>query len=84
LYGIVELLRQDEPGRINIARLAYLLARREPGKDASPELKQIYADFARNIYQWALNEEDRKQLLTALVLYTYNNREAKEESRNGG
>ena len=35
LYNILDLLRQAEKDRINIARLAYLLARREPDRKAS-------------------------------------------------
>lgn len=80
LYAIVALLRCDEPGRINIARLAYLLARHEPvGNNVPEEIKSVYREFSQNIYKWAIVDEDRRQLLTALILYTYNNRKAEEE-----
>lgn len=75
LYNIIDLLRQDERGGINIARLAYLLARREPKKGASEVVKKAYAQFSANVYAWALDPEQRRQLLTAMIVYTYNNRE---------
>ena len=46
LYNILDLLRQAEKDRINIARLAYLLARREPDRKASGELKETTAILA--------------------------------------
>lgn len=79
LYNIVDLLRQAQSDAINIARLAYLLGRREPGQKASAEFKKSYRNFSQSIYQWALNDEDRRQLITAIMLYTYYNRNEKEE-----
>ena len=67
---------------INIARLAYLLARREPGQGAAAELKQNYRDFAQKFYRWALNPEEGRQLTAAIIIFTYYNREEKEVSRN--
>ena len=83
LYNILNLLREAENDSINLARLAYLLARREPEKNASPDIKDKYAKFSRNLYQWALNKEDRRQFITALLIYIYSRREEKEESKNG-
>lgn len=82
LYNILDLLRQAESDAINIARLAYLLARREPGKGAADELKRSYSNFVQNVYRWALNPEDRRQLTTAIIIYTYYKRDEKEGSRN--
>jgi len=82
LYNILDLLRQAESDSINIARLAYLLARREPGKNTADETKKSYSIFAQNVYQWALSPEDRRQLITAIIIYTYNNRDEKEVRRN--
>jgi CRISPR-associated protein Csm1 len=82
LYNILELLRQSEDSGINVARLAYLLARREPGKRAADDIKKKYADFVQSIHRWALDNEDRKQLITALIIYTYNNRDEKEGFHN--
>ena len=79
LYSIMYLLRQAQPDGMNIARLAYLLARREPERRAAEEVKARYQTFTENIYRWALHEEDRRQLITAIMLYVYNNREEKED-----
>jgi CRISPR-associated protein Csm1 len=79
LYSIMCLLRQAQPDGMNIARLAYLLARREPDRRAAEEVKARYQTFTENIYRWALHEEDRRQLITAIMLYVYNNREEKED-----
>lgn len=75
LYKMLELLRQAEEESINIARLAYLLARQEPPADARQEQKDHYRQVANSIYNWALNSEDRGQLITALIIYTYHKRE---------
>lgn len=75
LYHIIDLLRGEERSGINIARLAYLLARREPHKRASDDIKKAYAHFSANVYAWALDPEQRRQLLTTMIIYTYNNRE---------
>ena len=83
LYKMLELLRQAENDSINIARLAYLLARREPSQDAGDEKKRIYRDSVNCLYNWALNSEDRRQLITAIIIYTYYNREKKEGNSNG-
>lgn len=81
LYDIADLLRQAEHDQINIARLAYLLARREPEPKVPEALKRSYRNFAECVYRWALAEdkEDRRQLITAILIYTYFNREQKEE-----
>jgi len=79
LYKLLALLRASGENRLNLARLAYLLARREPGEKASEEAKAAYARFSRDVYGWALNPEDRKQLITALMIYVYTQREKKED-----
>lgn len=78
LYNIIDLLRQAENDTINIARLAYLLARREPSPSSPQSLQDSYRHFAITVYRWALNAEDRRQLVTAILLYVYHNREEKE------
>ncbi|MGI6141473.1 MAG: type III-A CRISPR-associated protein Cas10/Csm1 [Caldicoprobacterales bacterium] len=82
LYNILHILRQAETDRINIARLVYLLARREPGRNAPKQLKDEYASFTTSLYKWALNREDRQQLITAIMIYIYTMRD-KEENENG-
>ena len=75
LYGILELLRKTKEDSINIARLAYLLARQEPDQKASQEEKESYGKFSSNIYKWTFDEEERRQLITAIMIFTYKNRE---------
>lgn len=71
LYRIVDLLRSFED-RINLARFAYLLARLEP-PPGSP-VHSLYKEFSSSVYQWGLQEETRKQLITAIYIYAYLNR----------
>lgn len=80
LYSIMELMSQAEESGMNIARLAYLLARREPAQNAPKEIKQAYQHFSQKVYEWAFEDkdDDRRQLVTALIIYTYINRESKE------
>jgi len=83
LYGILHLLRcAEEEDGINLARLAYLLARREPPKSAPAQIAETYRGFAARLYEWALNPEDRRQVITALIIYTYLNRDVKGEERS--
>lgn len=78
IYNILQLLREADGDKINIARLAYLLARHEPANSAPNELKKAYSQFASNIYSWALDKEDRQQLITAVLIYIYTIRDEKE------
>lgn len=63
IYKILSLLRHDE--KINIARLAYLLAR-----------SNMSGEFTSKIFEWSQNGEDQQQLITALEFYVYQIREA--------
>ena len=74
LYQLLELLRQAQADRINLARYAYLLARMEP-RDRSK--REQYRIFSQAMYRWALNQQDRQQLITAIYLYVYAERKAK-------
>ena len=74
LYNMLELLRNREE-RINIARLAYLLSRMEPDYKAEPSFKEMYTDFSKKVYQWMQDPEDTRQLITAIYLHVYRNRE---------
>ncbi len=77
LYRILELFRDTED-RINLARLAYLLARLEPAKKPgdrkAEEYARLYSEFRKKLYQWQRNEKDRKQFVTAAYIYAYLNR----------
>lgn len=78
LYHMLDLMRNREE-KINLARLAYFLARFEPDKDASDLQKEVYNKFSRKIYEWMLNEEDCRQTITAIYLYAYLVREEEEK-----
>lgn len=76
LYKLMDYIGRVDEDRINIARIAYLLGRVAP-KDSGK--RKIYNDFSQKIYAWSFNYEDRRQLLTAIQIYVYLNREGKEE-----
>ncbi len=78
LYSILYLLRQAGE-RINVARLAYLLARHKPDRRAPKEVHQAYEEFTRQVYRWSLDKEERQQLITAMQIYIYTRRQSKEE-----
>lgn len=71
LYQLLELLRQAQEDRINIARYAYLLAKMEPREKNRQE---SYRAFSGAMYRWILSEQDRRQLITAIYLYVYTER----------
>ena len=84
LYNMLELLRNVKE-KINIARFIYLLSRLEPEKNTKnyEEKISIYRDFADKMYKWIENEDDRKQVITAMYLYVYLNRK-KQSEKDGG
>lgn len=75
LYNILELFRTAEKDRINLARLAYLLARLEPTKKSgnaeAEEYYRLYQEFKRKLYYWQRSEKDRRQAITAIYIYAY-------------
>ena len=80
LYRTLDLLRtaQGADGRLQLARYAYLLARLEPPRESRGY--KAYVDFSKKMYGWALNERDRAELITAIYIYVYENR---EEDKDG-
>ena len=74
LYRILTLFRESED-KINLARLAYLLARLEPpkkgGDESAEAYRRLYKEFRQKLYQWQRNEKDRKQFITAIYIYAY-------------
>ena len=77
LYHILELLRNEE-GRFNRARYVYLLSRMEPEEEDGRQQREAYRLFSRKMYQWAGDEEERRELITAIYLYVYGTREKEE------
>lgn len=80
LYKMLELIREREKeDRLNIARFAYLLARLKPDDEkATSEEKTLYNDFSKKMYRWIQDEKDCRQLVTAIYIYVYMNRESEE------
>ena len=71
LYRMLTLVRKlKSEERINLARVAYLIGRLETSKYN----KDMYLEFKEQFYKWMLNENDLKQLETALTLIIYLNR----------
>lgn len=82
LYHLLELLRNKKE-KINFARYVYILSRLEPNSEALPEQKEAYKMFSTKMYQWIKDDEDCRQLITAIYLYVYLTRD-KEETGNDG
>lgn len=79
LYKLLNLVDVDENiwDKMNLARLAYTLARLEPpAGDAGAT--QDYQAFRRQIYQWFTRDDERRQLATALHLLIYGLRQQDE------
>lgn len=73
IYKLLEYLRNlDNEKQINIARLAYILARIEPKKN-----KNNFNDYdqfkiiSNKIYLWAKDKQERKEFIVALYIYIY-------------
>ncbi len=85
LYQLLDLIRGRKE-KINFARYVYILSRLEPeeGKDLKQtKLYQSYKIFSRKMYQWIKDDEECRQLVTAIYLYVYLTRE-KEGMKNEG
>lgn len=76
LYRMLDLLREAETERLNLARYAYMLARLRPKK--SDPTYALYDDFSKQMYGWACQPQDRHQLITAIYLFVYMTRKAGE------
>lgn len=76
VHNLLEHIRLIEEDRNNLAKFAYLLARIKANKELVYDKDD---EFINKIYSWAKSEEDRKQLLAALTLFIYLNREEKDE-----
>ena len=75
LYKLLTLMEDNagQKNNINIARFAYTLARMEP--DERSDSMKAYKELRRNFYEWYKDENERKQLSTALQLLIYRMRE---------
>ena len=77
MYKMLGYIR-NRGEKISLARFAYMLGRMEPDKKASDEKKLLYQEFSKKMYQWTKNEEDSKELITAIYMYVYLNRKKEE------
>ena len=68
LYKMLSLCR-NAGKRINIAKLAYLLARMEPS--SGEERHALYKKFTEKVYAWAAVPSDRRELCMAIGVYAY-------------
>jgi hypothetical protein len=79
-YSLMHLIRsqfeEDNKGKIDIARFAYALARIKYDKQNERQEKN-YLDLKKQLFEWIKNEEDAKQLLTAINILIYEYRENK-------
>lgn len=73
LYNLLELLR-NKGEKINFARYVYILSRLEPEKTVDAVQKEAYQKFSEKMYQWIKDDEDSRQLRTAITLYVYRKR----------
>lgn len=81
MYKMMNYIRHSDE-KINLARFAYLLGRIEPARDADEQTKLLYRRFAMKMYKWISDGgRDKEQLLTAIYIYVYLNRE--REDKNG-
>lgn len=78
IYRLMDLIQLADEDKLNIARFAYVLARMQPKQDKDEQKRKVYEDFVGKMYQWINNNEDKKQLATALNLLVYYLRDKKE------
>lgn len=78
IYRLMDLIQLTDEDKLNIARFAYVLARMQPKQDRDEQKRKVYEDFVSKMYQWINNNEDKKQLATALNLLVYYLRDKKE------
>lgn len=78
IYRLMDLIQLADEDKLNIARFAYVLARMQSKQDKDEQKRKVYEDFVSKMYQWINNNEDKKQLATALNLLVYYLRDKKE------
>lgn len=67
LYRVLELfINMDD--KLNLARLAYVLAKIEP-KDQGE--RKIHQEFSKAVYKFAKSEKDRKEFIAAMYIFIY-------------
>lgn len=77
LYNLLELIRNRKE-KINFARYVYILSRLEPEKEEPEVQKEAYRKFSEKMYLWIKDDEDCRQLVTAIYLYIYLTRQEED------
>lgn len=67
LYRVLELFTKMDD-KLNLARLAYTLARAEPKEE---ELRKIHQEFSKAVYKFAKSAKDRKEFIAAMHIFLY-------------
>ncbi len=75
LYRIMELLKGSKDNKMDLARFAYTLARLKPRDD---NLEKCYEEVKTTFYKWAMNDKERRELVTALQFIIYRMRDKEE------
>ncbi len=76
LYHLLELIR-DNGTKFNRARFVYYLSRMEPDPDADEDERNAYKLFSEKMYKWSLSGDERRQVVSAIYLYVYMQRDKK-------
>lgn len=79
LYRLLNLLKEQQNEKMNLARFAYTLGRMQPEKEDAGK-RECYNKFSEQMYKWFKDAESRKQLRTALNLLIYYLRDTKENA----
>ena len=71
----MELLKGSKDNKMDLARFAYTLARLKPRDD---NLEKCYEEVKTTFYKWAMNDKERRELVTALQFIIYRMRDKEE------
>ena len=55
-----------------------MLSRMEPDAECKEEQREAYRHFSRKMYEWRMDPEVRRRLITAIYLYVYLTRDEEE------
>lgn len=80
-YKLLELLEPKETLDLDLARLAYTLARLEPKREKE-QRREAYQKVREKFYDWAKNDGDRRALRAAVELTIYHGRNGKEAAND--
>lgn len=67
LYRVLELFTKMDD-KLNLARLAYTLAKVEPKEEQE---RKIHQEFSKAVYKYAKSAKDRKEFIAAMHVFLY-------------